>query len=75
MYLPERMKMICMCSSTDWREEILQKGDHYVYVSIDEIVFVLKEGYAISLVETKDNVDTLDWNQIKTIIFWDKKNL
>lgn len=69
VYLPEKMKMIKMRSFDDWTEEVLERGDHYIEVPLDEIVFFLKEGYNLPLVEPKNNAESLDFEKLKYIKF------
>ena len=69
VYLPERMKMIRMKSAEEYQEEILEKGDHYIEVHLDEIVFFLKKRYNLPLAEPKSNGESLNFENLKYIKF------
>ena len=69
VYLPEDMKMIRMKAYNDYTETILKKGDHYIEIPLDEIVFFIKKGGEISLTEPKQNVESLDFENLTKIRF------
>ena len=69
VYLPEKMKMVRMKSVNEYQEKVLEKGDYYIEIPLDEIVFFLKSGYAIPLVESEHNVEALDFNTKRIIKF------
>lgn len=60
VYLPESMKMIKIKSVTEYREETLSKGDHYIEVEFDETVFFIAKGKAIPLAQPAGNTEKLD---------------
>ncbi len=69
VYLPERMKLIRMRAGDRYTEEILEKGDHYISVPVEEIVFFLREGKALPLAAPAENVASLDEERLSWIKF------
>jgi len=72
VYLPERMMMIRMKSGTEYTTEILEKGDHYLRVPLDEVVFFLREGHALPLAKPAKNVDSLNRKELRFVVFSEK---
>lgn len=69
VYLPERMKMIRMRAGDDFIEEIYEKGDYYIEVPIDEVVFFLREGKVLPLAKPALNVASLDEEHLNWVKF------
>ena len=42
VYLPERMKLVRFRGPEDRKEEVLEKGHHYVHIALDEVVFFIR---------------------------------
>lgn len=49
VYLPERMKLLRFRSASDFDEEILEKGDHYVPADLNEVLVFLRPGHVLPL--------------------------
>ena len=60
VYLPESMKMVKIKSVTDYREEVLPRGDHYIEIGFDETVFFIAPGKALPLANPVSHVEELD---------------
>ena len=60
VYLPESMKMVKIKSVTDYREEVLPRGDHYIEIGFDETVFFIAPGKALPLANPVSHVEDLD---------------
>lgn len=45
VYLPERMRYLKFRTPTDFDEAILEKGDHYIEVALNEIPVFVREGH------------------------------
>ncbi|HIR23277.1 MAG TPA: alpha-glucosidase [Candidatus Scatosoma pullicola] len=73
VYLPEDMKMVRMRSVSDYTEEILPKGDHYVEMGFGEVVFFVAKGKAIPLAKPAKNVAALDEEHLLWIKYADGK--
>ena len=69
VYLPERMKMIRMTAGDKYTEEVLEKGDHYIPVGLDEVVFFLREGKVLPLAKPSKNVKSLDTKHLSWVKF------
>ena len=67
VYLPEDALEIRMKSGAQYVTKRLEKGDHYVSIGIDEVVFYLLEGEVLPLTKIKNineikNVSSLDYS-------------
>ena len=60
IYLPEKMKMIRMRTPSDYTEEMMSAGDHYIKIPLDEVVFFVKKGHAVPLAKPAKSVARLD---------------
>ena len=60
VYLPESMKMVKIKSVTDYREELLPRGDHYIEIGFDETIFFIAQGKALPLANPVSHVEELD---------------
>ena len=69
VYLPEKMKLLRMRSAEEYREEILEKGAHYIEIPLDEIVFFIKKGCVLELAKPAQRVEELDFLHLKIIEF------
>lgn len=67
VYLPESMKMVRFRSAEDYDEEILEKGDHYINVALNEMVVFIRKGHALPIGNVAKNVDGLDESSIKML--------
>ena len=60
VYLSESMKMVKIKSVTDYREELLPRGDHYIEIGFDETIFFIAQGKALPLANPVSHVEELD---------------
>ena len=70
VYLPEDVLEIRIKNVNDIKLRNLNKGDHYIDVAIDEVVFFLLKGKALPILNINNNVTNikdLDLNDIKFI--------
>ena len=57
MYLPEEMKMLRLKSLTDIKEEVIEKGHHYIDVATNELLIFIRKGKSLELTKGGMNVD------------------
>ena len=69
VYLPERMKLIRMKAGDRYSESVLEKGEYYIPVALDEVVFFLREGKVLPLAKPAKNVKSLDEDHLSWIKF------
>lgn len=60
VYLPEDMKMIKMRSLNDYEEVQLTKGNHFIHVNLNELIFFIKPNHIVPL--AKPALTTKDMN-------------
>ena len=60
VYLPEDMKMIKMRSLDDYEETQLTKGNHFIHVNLNELIFFIKPNHIVPL--AKPALTTKDMN-------------
>lgn len=69
VYLPERMKMIRMRSTSDYDEQVLEAGHHYVDVALNELIFFIRPGCIVPLAQAAQNVDEVDTQHLTLLHF------
>ncbi len=69
VYLPERMKFLKFRSIEDYDEEILEAGDHYISVALNEVPVFLREGHVLPYTTPKRHVQELDFHALKYFSF------
>ncbi len=69
VYLPETMKFVKFLPDGTILEEILEKGNHYVEVALNEVPLFIRSGKCIPLAETAESVAELDTENLKMIGF------
>ena len=67
VYLPEEMMLVRMKSYDDYTTEILSKGHHYVDVTLNELVFFVRNNKAIPFNKTAENTSKIDLKSIKLV--------
>ena len=60
VYLPENMKLIRMRSLSDYDEIELEKGNHYIHVGFNEMIFFIKPNHIVPF--AKPALTTRDMN-------------
>lgn len=71
VYLPERMKMIRMRAGDRYTERVMEKGEYYIEVPLNEVVFFLREGKVLPLAKPAKNVASLDEQNLTWLKFID----
>ena len=71
VYLPETMKMIRCRTPEDMEETILEKGDHYIPVSLDEVVFFIRLNHIVPLASPAQTVKDMDFNTLQILSYAD----
>ena len=69
VYLPETMKFVKFLPDGTILEEILEKGNHYVEVALNEVPLFIRSGKCIPLAEAAESVAELDTENLKMIGF------
>lgn len=67
VYLPEEMMKVTMTKWNECKTEILPAGHHYVPQDLNELVFYIRQGRKLELVEPKENCEKLDSKPALTI--------
>lgn len=65
IYLPEDMLMLRMRSVDDFEEVKLTKGDHYIDVDTDQLIFFIKRNAAIPMAKPAMRVTDIDPDTIR----------
>ncbi len=68
VYLPEDMKMLRFEGDVLKEEKVLEKGDHYIDVSLKEVVVFLRKGHALPLAKPANTTAELK-NDLTYICF------
>ena len=69
VYLPEEMKLLRLRSATDFDEEILPKGHHYVPCQLDEALLFIRPDKLIPVSRGGENEQEVDFEHVDTIGF------
>lgn len=64
VYVPEEMKMIRFRSYDDYDEEILDKGDHYIEVGLDEVLLFIKKDHIVPVTKPALSTKDMDFNDL-----------
>ncbi len=67
VYLPEDMKMLRFEGEVLKEEIVLSKGDHYIPVSLKEVVVFLRPGHVLPMTKPVNRTAELDFNDIHYI--------
>ncbi len=67
VYLPEDMLMIRFRSALDYDLIPLEKGDHYISLSLGEFPLFVRNGHAVPLCRGGENVDEIKTDHLKMI--------
>ncbi len=67
VYLPQDMKLVRFRSDTDYDEEVLEKGNHYVKAKLNEVLVFVREGKKLPLAEPANRTGDINENSIKYI--------
>lgn len=69
VYLPEEMKLLRLRSATDFDEEILPKGHHYVSCRLDETLLFIRPDKLIPVSRGGESEPEVDFEHVDTIGF------
>lgn len=69
VYLPEEMKMLRLRSTSDMDVEILEKGEHYVSVQLDEVLIFIRPDCLVPMAGVSANTAIMDENHLRLIGF------
>ena len=70
VYLPERMKMVRFRSLTDREETVLEQGDHYIEIPLEEVVLFIRPGHILPLAEKGgQSVEEVDFENLLLLDF------
>ena len=64
VYLPEPMKMLRLRSVTDYDEEVLPAGHHYIHCTLDEVLLFIRPGRVVPVAAPAENTTQLDENDL-----------
>ena len=67
VYLPEAMKMLRLRSVSDYDEEVLPAGRHYLLCELDEVLLFIRPGHTVPVAQPAANTAQLDDT---TLTFW-----
>ena len=67
VYLPEEMMLVRMRSLDDYDTEVMQKGHHYFSSALNELVFFVRHGRAVPVVDSARDVSQLDLTTMRWI--------
>ena len=67
VYLPETMKMLRLRSVSDYDEEVLPAGRHYLLCELDEVLLFIRPGHTVPVAQPAANTAQLDDT---TLTFW-----
>lgn len=60
VYLPEGMKMLRLRSVSDYDEEVLSAGRHYLPCELDEVLLFIRPGHTVPVAQPAANTAQLD---------------
>ena len=69
VYLPEDMFMLRMRSPEDFDNEVVPQGDHYIPVSLNEVLVFIRPGHRLPLAEPAQTVKEIDYHTLKYLSF------
>lgn len=73
VYLPEEMKLYRMRSLTDYEEEILGAGDHYVRAELNEVLIFVRPDHILPMSYGGSNVASVDEKKLRIFGFVKEK--
>ena len=65
VYLPEEMKLLRMRSMSDYEEEILPAGHHYVPAAANEVLVFIRPDHLVPVTAPAQTVQDLDFEHVK----------
>ena len=71
VYLPEEMKFMKFLPDGSIYEQIMEKGNHYIDVALNEVPMFIKKGACIPVVDVAQSVEKIDLSTMKMIGYED----
>ncbi len=72
VYLPEDMKLLRFRSYEDYDEEVLEAGDHYISLEVNEVAVFLRKGHVLPFAEPARCSSKIDYSKLKYFTFHGK---
>jgi alpha-glucosidase len=69
VYLPEDMKLYRFRSIDDWDEEILEKGDHYVRVKLNEVLIFVRPEKLVPVCGGAEYAEGIDTGNLHSLSY------
>lgn len=70
VYLPEKMKMVRFRTLTDREETVLEQGDHYIEIPLEEVVLFIRPEHILPLAEKGgQSVEKVDFENLTLLDF------
>ena len=60
VYLPEPMKMLRLRSVSDYNEEVLPAGHHYIHCALDEVLLFIRPGRVVPVTASAESTTQLN---------------
>lgn len=67
VYLPEEMMFVKFLINGKISRQILEKGNHYVDIALNEVAVFVRRGKAVPIVDVAECVDDIDMNTLQMI--------
>lgn len=64
VYLPEDMKMIKYRSLDDYEEVEMSKGDHYINVALNELIFFIRKNHVVPMAKPALTTKDMDFDNL-----------
>ena len=72
VYLPEEMKLLRFHGQEVTEQRVLPAGHHFLEIPLEEVVLFIRKGCLLPLASGGENVEQVDWNQLKLYGFAEK---
>ena len=72
VYLPEEMKFLRFHGQEVTEQSVLPAGHHFLEIPLEEVVLFIRKGCLLPLASGGENVEQVDWNQLKLYGFAEK---
>lgn len=69
VYLPEEMKMVKFTSASEYTEEILPAGHHYVEMAMNEVVIFIRPDRVVPMAEPAEHTGAMDFGNLTWLKF------
>lgn len=67
VYLPERMMMVKYKSREEYTTELLEKGDHYIEIALEEFAIFIRKNHLLVLSTGAECVEELEENKLAVL--------